>query len=83
MAGLRSWHEMLSAISRAFRSPTAKQREAYARYCHTLSAAVLIAAGAMPFAAAETTPSVILRVVAAVMLALLLFGWGALLLEDR
>ena len=71
------------ALVRALRSPTAKQREAYARYCHTLSAAVLIAGGAIPFAAAETDPSVILRVAVASIVALLLFVWGALLLEEQ
>lgn len=74
--------ERLSALRRAVRDPTAKQKEAYARYCHTLSAATLIAGGAIPFTVVETTPSVILRVVGAVILALVLFGWGALLLEE-
>jgi fructose-specific phosphotransferase system IIC component len=77
------WRAVAGALETAFRSPTGKQQEAYARYCHTLSAAVLIAGGAIPFATAETTPSVILRVVAAGIVALLLFAWGALLLEER
>ncbi len=76
-------HDRVSAFRQALRDPSAKQKEAYARYCHTLSAAMLIAGGAIPFAGVETTPSVILRVIVAVVLALLLFGWGALLLEER
>ena len=75
--------EFASALHDAFRSPTAKQQEAYARYCHTLSAALLIAGGAIPFTVDETTLSVILRVSAAATVALVLFAWGALLLEER
>lgn len=52
------WRVVVRAVEAAFRSPTGKQQEAYARYCHTLSAAVLIAGRAIPFAADETTPSV-------------------------
>ena len=72
-----------AALGRALRSPTIKQKEAYARYCHTLSAAMLIAGGALPFAATEIDPSVILRATAAALLAVLLFVWGALLIEER
>jgi hypothetical protein len=71
------------ALGRAFASPTAKQSEAYARYCHTLSAALLLAGGAIPLTVNQVTLPVILRVVGACVLALLLFVWGVILLEDR
>jgi hypothetical protein len=44
---------------------------------------MLIAGGALPFAANEIDPSVILRATAAALLAVLLFVWGALLIEER
>jgi hypothetical protein len=71
------------AHGRAFASPTAKQSEAYARYCHTLSAALLLAGGAIPLTVDQITLAVILRVAGACVLALLLFVWGVILLEDR
>ena len=41
------------------------------------------AGGAIPFTVDETTLFVILRVSAAATVALVLFAWGALLLEER
>jgi len=71
------------ALGRVLASPTAKQKEAYARYCHTLSAALLLGGGAIPLTVDHVTASVILRVVGACVLALSLFVFGAILLEDR
>ena len=72
----------LTALGLALRSPNLKQKEAYARYSHTLSAAVLIAGGAVPFTSNEFTISVILKAAAASVLAIALFGAGALLLKE-
>ena len=71
-----------TALGLALRSPNLKQKEAYARYSHTLSAAVLIAGGAVPFTSNEFTISVILKAAAASVLAIALFGAGALLLKE-
>jgi len=70
------------ALARALRAPTSRQKEAYARYSHTLSAALLIAGGAIPFTADEITASVILKVAGASALAVALFALGALLLQE-
>jgi hypothetical protein len=53
------------------------------RVTATLFLQLLIAGGAIPFTVDETTLSVILRVSAAATVALVLFAWGALLLEER
>jgi hypothetical protein len=52
------------ALARLFRSPTPKQREAYARYLHTLSAAALIGAVTISFSDLAATASTALRVTA-------------------
>jgi hypothetical protein len=68
---------------RADQSNGKAKRGLCARYCHTLSAALLLGGGAIPLTVDHVTASVILRVVGACVLALSLFVFGAVLLEDR
>ena len=80
---LRNLKWLFGALRRAFRTPTPKQMEVYARYCHTLSAAALIAGAAIPFTESQPLVSTVLRTAIAMAGALLLFVSGALLLEER
>ena len=73
----------LSALWDMLRSPRAKQKEAYARYCHTLSAAGVI--GSLTLVLSETTLTgfAAVRSVAMFIAAVLLFVPGAFLLREN
>jgi hypothetical protein len=62
-------------------TPNAKQNEAYARYCHTLSAAGVIGALTLIFSESPTTSSVALRSIAMFLAAVVLFIFGTLVVR--
>jgi hypothetical protein len=64
------------------RSPRAKQKEAYARYCHTLSAAGVIGSLTLVLSEAPLTGFAALRGVAMFISAVLLFVAGAFLSRE-
>jgi hypothetical protein len=67
------------ALAAAFRSPSAKQKELYGRYFHTLSAAAAIGATTVLFAEVHPTPFVVVGVVGAAVIGVVLFLFGAVL----
>lgn len=73
-----SLHKLLQESKLAFRSPTAKQKEAYGRLAHTLCAASLVGSVSVMFT--ETTASLyaFFKVAALLFWAVLLFWIGAL-----
>jgi hypothetical protein len=64
------------------RSPRPKQKEAYARYCHTLSAAGVIGSLTLVLSEAPLTGFAALRGVAMFISAVLLFVAGAFLSRE-
>ena len=70
---------VLGELATAFRSPTLKQKEAYARFAHTLAAAGLIGAGALIFAELPLSAYVVLRALLMLLVGLVLFLYGTLL----
>ena len=70
---------LLMALDSSFRNPTSKQKEGYARYVQTLSAAAVIGAVTLAFAASESTTSVVSRVVAMALMGVVLFLLAAVL----
>lgn len=70
---------LLEETKSAFRTPTLKQKEAYGRLSHTLSAASLIAAVSVMFAETEASLYVVSKVVSLVFWGVLLFWVGAVL----
>ncbi len=68
-------HRHLIELNRAFRSPTLKQKEAYGRFCHTLSAASLIGAATLFFT--ESQASYVFRESIMILTGVLLFAVGA------
>ena len=76
----RRW---LLALGAGLRSPSVKQKEAYARYCHTLSAAGLIGTVTLVFSEPTLTLFGFLRAVAMLALAVLLFLSGTALLSEE
>jgi hypothetical protein len=67
------------ALLVAIRSPTSKQKEAYARYVHTLSAAGAIGSMTLVFSESPMTAFAVGRAGAMLVLAIVLFAAGALL----
>lgn len=70
-----------SAIRDAVAEPTAKQKEAYGRLAHTLSAASLIGAVTIPWTSTGWTLDMALRTFALVVSSVVLFVLGALFSE--
>jgi hypothetical protein len=64
------------------RSPMARQKDAYARYCHTLSAAGVIGSLTLVLSEATLTGFAAVRSVAMFIAAVLLFVAGAFLLRE-
>lgn len=75
------WRRNLEGARNALRHPTPTQREALARYLHTLSAAALNGGATLPFTEAQITLYLVTRVAIALALAVGLFVAGALTLE--
>ena len=73
----------LRALRKALRSPTAKQKDAYARYCHTLSAAGAIGAVTLVFSESTLTAFALFRAAAMLVLAVLLFLSGTAMFSEE
>jgi hypothetical protein len=73
------WREFASALWAALHSPTTRQKEAYGRYCHTLSAAGWIGSLTLLFSDSAVSGSAVLRACMMVVAAVMLFLTGALL----
>lgn len=69
----------LKIIIEAFKKPTQKQKEAYARYLHTISAAGLIGFATLPFTEAGKAEGLGLKLVALAFSTLITFVVGAIL----
>ena len=74
---------ILKIIGDAFKRPTQKQKEAYARYLHTISAAGLIGFVTLPFTDAGKTDGLGLRLAVLAFSALITFIIGAILAKDE
>ncbi len=70
---------LLQETKSAFRAPTLKQKEAYGRLSHTLSAASLIGAVTVMFTETHATAYVVSKIAALVFWGVLLFWVGAIL----
>jgi hypothetical protein len=68
-------------IAEAFRSPSGKQKEAYARFAHTLAAASLIGAVTLLFAHTPSSWGALWRITGLAAFAVLSFLGGAVLLK--
>jgi hypothetical protein len=75
-------HASQADIAEAFRSPSGKQTEAYARFAHTLAAAALIGAVTLLFAEAPSTWGSFWRLLGLMVFGVLSFLGGAVLLKD-
>jgi hypothetical protein len=71
--------KLIHAVDSAVKSPTAKQKEAYGRYFHTLSAASVVAAVSVMFTETQPTPYVIARITTLALWGMLLLLVGAIL----
>lgn len=71
--------KLLSDAKSAVRTPTLKQKEAYGRFLHTLSAASLIGAVTVTFTEPYPTASVCAKVAALVFWSCLLLWVGGIL----
>jgi hypothetical protein len=71
--------KLLQDAGSAIRTPTLKQKEAYGRFCHTLSAASLIASVSVMFTETKANPDVMLKIGALGFWGVLLFWVGAVL----
>lgn len=69
--------ELMQAARDAFAMPTLKQKEAYGRYCHTLSAACVVGGVTVIFTETQVGPHTMLRILALAFNAVLLFVAGA------
>jgi hypothetical protein len=67
------------ALKQATLEPTLKQKEAYARFLHTLSAASIIAAVSIIFTETAATSQVVSRVVGLLVCSVIYFIIGAIL----
>ena len=74
---------LLGASRNAFTRPTPKQKEAYGRFCHTLSAAALIGGATVALTEEMFTLSLLFRISIALIMAGLLFVVGAVFFKDR
>ena len=70
---------LLTSIQSAFRTPTLKQKEAYGRYSHTISAACCIGAVTIGFSESSATANTTEKVTALVFWAVVLFLVGSIL----
>lgn len=70
---------LLQETKSAFRTPTAKQKEAYGRLMHTLSAASFIGAVSVMFSETQASLYVVTKISALVIWGVLLFWVGAIL----
>lgn len=70
---------LLTETKSAFQTPTAKQKEAYGRLCHTICAASWIGAVTVIFTETQATPFVLAKIGALIFWGVLLFWTGALL----
>jgi hypothetical protein len=70
------------ALRRSLISPSVKQKEAYARYCHTLSAAALIGAMTLFFSDSPLTASSATRGGTLLVFSVILFLFGPLFTEE-
>jgi hypothetical protein len=70
------------ALWSALRPPSGKQKDLYARYCHTLSAAAVIAAISLVFADYAMTLSLLLRSSTMFVAAVVLFAGAPLTREE-
>jgi hypothetical protein len=76
-------HAFRRDIAEAFRSPSGKQKEAYARFAHTLAAASLIGAVTLLFAEAPSTWGALWRIAGLAAFGVLSFLGGSVLLKDE
>ena len=72
----------LQALRVAISSPSARQKEACARYCRTISAAGLIGAATVTFSDSPLTMSVVLRAISMLLVAVVLFLFGMFLNKE-
>jgi hypothetical protein len=72
---------MWSRLARALKDPTQRQKEAYARFSHTLAAAAIIGAITLLFAEAVLTAVLIFRMTGLVIGGVVCFAVGVLLVE--
>ena len=70
---------LLDEIRSAFLTPTLKQKEAYGRFSHTVSAACTIGAVSLAFTESTNTSSAASKVFALVFWAVILFVVGSVL----
>lgn len=75
------WREFLQAVAELLMSPTSKQKEAYCRWLHTLSAACIVGAVSIAFtkSPAQDFWTEMAKVVSLVFWAVILFIGGAIL----
>jgi hypothetical protein len=74
--------ELRRALKRGFTAPTVRQREAYARFAHTLAAASVIGVVTIAFAQDSMTMAVLWRVIGLATTGVACFSVGILLLDD-
>lgn len=70
---------LLEETKNALRTPTLKQKEAYGRLSHTLSAVSMVGAVTVMFTEANVTIHVVSKIGALVLWGVLLFWVGAIL----
>lgn len=75
--------EYLKTIVDAFKRPTQKQKEAYARYLHTISAAGLIGFATLPFTDAGKAEGLGVKLAALAFSTLITFIVGAILAKGE
>lgn len=76
---MRWLKKLLQETTNAFQTPTAKQKEAYGRFAHTLSAANCVGAVSVMFTESHVTLYAVARVGALAIWGVLLFWIGAIL----
>jgi succinate dehydrogenase/fumarate reductase cytochrome b subunit len=75
--------DYLKILTDAFKRPTQEQKEAYARYLHTISAAVLIGFATLPFTDAGTAEGLGVKLAALAFSTLITFIVGAILAKGE
>jgi hypothetical protein len=70
------------ALLNQFGRPNSKQREAYARYCHTLSAVAMVGLVTLIFSELSLTAPVVLRAVSMLVAGVVLLVIGTSLLRE-
>jgi hypothetical protein len=77
---VKTWlNKLRHELNDAFKTPTTKQKEAYGRFCHTLSAAAIVGLVTVVHMDSELTPFIAKRAFALVVCSVILFAIGAAL----